>query len=173
MANDMTMPETATAELNGILPMQSLRAYVRDGAIQADAEFDDDQIQPASIDLRLGPVAHRVRASFLPGSGRTVADQLDRLAMHTIDLAGGAVLERGCVYIVPLMESLKLPAARRRRPLPTPRVPPDGSISSPACHYRLCANEFDHIRAAATRGHSGRKSPHVPSSILVRSQGPA
>lgn len=109
MANDMTVPETATSDLNGILPMQSLRAYVRDGAIQADTDYDDDQIQPSSIDLRLGPVAHRVRASFLPGAERTVAEQLDRLGMHTIDLANGAVLERGCVYIVPLMERLKLP----------------------------------------------------------------
>ncbi|MEQ9638476.1 MAG: 2'-deoxycytidine 5'-triphosphate deaminase [Alphaproteobacteria bacterium] len=109
MANDMTMPETATTELNGILPMQSLRAYLRDGAIAADTDFDDDQVQPASIDLRLGRVAHRVRASFLPGAERTVAQQLDRLGMHTIDLADGAVLERGCVYIVPLMERLKLP----------------------------------------------------------------
>jgi dCTP deaminase len=109
MANDMSMPETTTDGLNGILPMQGLRALVRDGAIAADVDFDADQIQPASIDLRLGAVAHRVRASFLPGQHRTVAEQLDRLGMHTIDLGKGAVLERGCVYIVPLLERLKLP----------------------------------------------------------------
>jgi dCTP deaminase len=89
--------------------MQALRALTRDGNIAADTAFDADQLQPASIDLRLGHVAHRVRASFLPGQHRTVADQLDRLAMHTIDLSQGAVLERGCVYIVPLLERLKLP----------------------------------------------------------------
>ncbi len=67
-------------------------------------------MQPASLDLRLGPVAFRVRASFLPGPQATVAQRIDALRLHTIDLTGDAVLETGCVYIVPLMESLSLPA---------------------------------------------------------------
>ncbi len=69
------------------------------------------QIQPASLDLCLGSVAYRLRASFLPGIGRTVAECLDtHLVMHKIDLADGAVLETGCVYLVPLKEALELPA---------------------------------------------------------------
>ncbi|MCC2113777.1 MAG: 2'-deoxycytidine 5'-triphosphate deaminase, partial [Hyphomicrobiales bacterium] len=68
-----------------------------------------DQIQPASLDLRLGTTAYRVRASFLPGPERTVADRLGDLKLHEIDLSRGAVLETGCVYIVPLIESLALP----------------------------------------------------------------
>ena len=68
-----------------------------------------DQIQPASLDLRLGEVAYRVRASFLPGPRTTVAKRIDELKLHEIALADGAVLETGCVYIVPLIESLALP----------------------------------------------------------------
>ena len=69
---------------------------------------DQDQIQPASLDLRLGAEAYRVRASFLPGPKTRVADKLKEIVLHRIDLSEGAVLETGCVYIVPLMESLKL-----------------------------------------------------------------
>src|SRR6266581_2948540 len=72
-------------------------------------DFVPDQIQPASLDLRLGAVAYRVRASFLPGPGSTVAERIDQLKLHEIELGDGAVLETGCVYIVPLIESLALP----------------------------------------------------------------
>jgi dCTP deaminase len=68
-----------------------------------------DQLQPASLDLRLGTKANRVRASFLPGPRRSLAERLEQLSLHTIDLENGAVLETGCVYIVPLLESLRLP----------------------------------------------------------------
>jgi len=71
--------------------------------------IDEDQIQPASLDLRLGNKAYRVRASFLAGSGNTVTDRLNNFKMHEINLQNGAVLEKGCVYVVPLMESLSLP----------------------------------------------------------------
>ncbi|WP_371685648.1 2'-deoxycytidine 5'-triphosphate deaminase domain-containing protein [Brucella sp. 10RB9215] len=70
--------------------------------------LDADQIQPASLDLRLGAKAYRVRASFMPGPGTPVIDKLERLKLHEIDLTAGAVLETGCVYIVPLLESLAL-----------------------------------------------------------------
>jgi dCTP deaminase len=72
--------------------------------VLATEEIEDHQIQPASIDLRLGPVAWRVRASFLPGPNATVEDKLKNVFMHEIDLTNGAVLETGCVYIVPLLE---------------------------------------------------------------------
>ena len=55
-------------------------------------------------------MAYRVRASFLPGPGATVAERIDELKLHEVDLSDGAVLETNCVYIVPLMESLDLPA---------------------------------------------------------------
>lgn len=102
-----------TAE-HGILPIQSLRAGIRDGWIAAAPAILDAQLQPASLDLRLGPRAFRVVSSFLPGPERTVEQKLDDLQrsqeMYELDLSKPTVLERGCVYIVPLAESLALPA---------------------------------------------------------------
>jgi dCTP deaminase len=94
----------------GVLPAQSLRALTETGAIRLSVPLGERQLQPASLDLRLGAVAHRVRASFLPGPGNKVRTVLDSLLLHTFDLTKGAVLETGCVYIVPLLESLELPA---------------------------------------------------------------
>jgi dCTP deaminase len=101
--------------LNGVLPDHALKALHEAGAIRAALPFADKQIQPASLDLRLGDFAYRVRASFLPGQGNTVSDRLSQsdLVMHTLDLNGGAVLETGCVYLVPLQESLALPSTVR------------------------------------------------------------
>ena len=81
------------------------------GLILPAYPFVESQIQPASLDLRLGDIAYRVRASFLPGPGATVAERIDELKLHEIDLTDGAVLETNCVYIVPLLESLALPPA--------------------------------------------------------------
>ena len=94
----------------GILPDQDIAALFESGALAAPRALDADQIQPASLDLRLGEKALRVRASFLPGPGHSVAEKLGRLQLHEIDLTRGAVLETGCVYIVPLLERLALPA---------------------------------------------------------------
>ena len=89
----------------GILPSHVLKRLLAAGReILADEPVTEAQIQPASIDLRLGPVAYRVRASFLPGPDASVADKLASVFMHEIDLSNGAVLETGCVYIVPLQE---------------------------------------------------------------------
>ena len=93
----------------GILPDQMIATLAQGGAILCGCDFFPDQIQPASLDLRLGEVAYRVRASFLPGPRTTVAERIDELKLHEITLGDGAVLETGCVYIVPLMESLALP----------------------------------------------------------------
>lgn len=93
----------------GILPASHLRGMIQRGRIQSLKEFEDVQIQPASLDLRLGPVAWRIRASFLPGPDATVKQRIEQLALHQIDLTKGAVFEAGCVYIVPLLESVALP----------------------------------------------------------------
>ncbi len=87
-----------------------LAALADAGSIRAHYPFAPGQIQPASLDLRLGAIAYRVRASFLPGPGTAVADRLIDLKLHEFSLTGGAVLETGCVYIVPLIERLALPA---------------------------------------------------------------
>jgi dCTP deaminase len=93
----------------GVLPSQALRGLIASGAIAAEPAVIDAQVQPASLDLRLGTVAYRVRASFLAGHGRSVADRVAEFEMHRVDLTQGAVLEKGCVYVIPLMERLALP----------------------------------------------------------------
>ena len=94
---------------DGILPVQAIRALISAGALKHGGPLDAGQLQPASVDLRLGPRAYRVRASFLPGPGGSVQERLDDLKLHEFDIENGAVLETGCVYVVPLQESLQLP----------------------------------------------------------------
>ena len=105
-------------ENSGILPCQAIEALIAGGAISADQPFAESQIQPASLDLRLGERCWRVRASFLPGPGRKVSDRLPDVAMHQLDLTRGAVLERGCVYIAELSERMRMPALMRARANP-------------------------------------------------------
>ncbi|MFT4091672.1 MAG: 2'-deoxycytidine 5'-triphosphate deaminase [Asticcacaulis sp.] len=108
---------TTSAQPAGILPLQSIRDLISQGAITSQSAFDADQIQPASLDLRLGLKAWRVRASYLP-RGRKVLDRLKDVQMHEIDLSKGAVFEAGCVYIAELQERLKLPAGLSARANP-------------------------------------------------------
>ena len=93
----------------GIFPSQILRELIEEDAIKTPQPITPDLVQPASIDLRLGEFAWRVQASFLTGPDATVEEKVRAFEMHRIDLTGGAVLEKGCVYIVPLLESLDLP----------------------------------------------------------------
>lgn len=93
----------------GILPSQSISLMIASGEVALAEPQAEGQVQPASLDLRLGAVAYRVRASFLPRPGGRVQGKLDDLALHAISLSQGAVLETGCVYIVPLLEELMLP----------------------------------------------------------------
>ncbi|MEL7253111.1 MAG: 2'-deoxycytidine 5'-triphosphate deaminase [Pseudomonadota bacterium] len=95
--------------MSGVLASQQLRSMIDAGQITATSPIETGQIQPASLDLRLGNTAYRVRASFLAGAARSVADRLRDFEMHQVDLTNGAVLEKGCVYVVPLLESLDLP----------------------------------------------------------------
>lgn len=99
------------AHSGGVLSCRQIEAMAQTGAIRVDAPLAPGQIQPASLDLRLGARAYRVRASFLPGAERGVSDILSALAYDEMSLEDeGAILERDCVYVVPLMESLALPA---------------------------------------------------------------
>ena len=110
--NELREPTGPLGDLGskpGVLPRQRIWQLIRRKIIQATAEIEDSQLQPASLDLRLGTKAYRVPASFLPGKGKTVAQQLGELEVDEINLEAGAVLEKGTVYVVELMEHLNLP----------------------------------------------------------------
>ncbi len=134
------------------------------GEITVSAPLAEGQVQPASIDLRLGRRAWRVRASFLSGRGRTVAERLADFAMHEIDLKPGAVLETGCVYVVELMESLALP----------PDIAAAANAKSSTGRLDLLtrlitdrSGEFDRVEAGYTGPLYAEISP-LTFSVLVR-----
>ena len=163
-------PEPAAADrprelTTGLLPSQLLREAVALGReILSPQPIDDAQIQPASIDLRLGEVAYRVRTSFLPGERATVRDKLDLLSMHRIDLTQGAVLEKDCVYIVPLLEYVAL--RNRTSALANPK----SSIGRLDVFARVITDhgpEFDRVRDGYKGPLYAEISPRS-FSILVR-----
>jgi dCTP deaminase len=101
--------EQAPGRTTGILPSQAITNLIAHGHISATPAINPEHVQPASLDLRLGDMAHRVRASFLPGPNSTVEAKIKELRMTRVDLTGSAVFERDCVYIVPLLENVSLP----------------------------------------------------------------
>jgi dCTP deaminase len=151
-------------ELDGILPYQAIQALMERGAVRAEAAYAPDQLQPASLDLRLGASAWRVRASFLPGLGRTVRERVADVAMHRLDLTAGAVLERGCVYIAELQERLALP------PLVAARANPKSSTGRVDVFVRLLTDggeAFDDV-AEGYRGPLYLEIAPQTFSVLVR-----
>ena len=149
----------------GILPCQAIDALIAQGAVTAATPFDADQVQPASLDLRLGARAWRVRASFLPGLGRKVADRIADVAMHELDLTRGAVLEKGCVYIAELQEALALPAGVAAR------ANPKSSTGRVDVFVRLLTDHgatFDDV-AEGYRGPMFMEIAPQTFSVLVRS----
>ncbi len=153
-----------TAADAGILPSQALRALTDQGAISSASPWAPDQIQPASLDLRLADRAWRVRASFLPRAGRTVADRLADVAMHRLDLTMGAVLEKGCVYIALLQERLRLP------PGLSARANPKSSTGRVDVFVRLLTDQGDRFDDVA-EGYDGPLYLEIAPqtfSVLVR-----
>ena len=156
--------EDAERHSTGIVPSQALRQMIRDKVIQAIVPIGEDQIQPSSLDLRLGAVAHRVRASFLPGDDVSVHNRIERLGMHAFPLGDGAVLEKGCVYIIPLLESLRL--GKRVSALANPK----SSVGRLDIFTRLIADgatEFDRVRPAYKGPLYAEISPRA-FSVVVR-----
>jgi dCTP deaminase len=94
----------------GILPFQEIRELIDNGKIRSAVQICEEQLQPASIDLRLGRVAYRVEASFLPSRSSTITARIRALRVDEIDLCKPALLSRGHVFIIPLIESLSLPS---------------------------------------------------------------
>jgi dCTP deaminase len=108
--NEPELPvESAHPRTTGILPSQEISNLIARGQISASRPIEPEHIQPASLDLRLGDMAHRVRASFLPGPKSTVESKIKDLRMARIDLTAAPVFEKDCVYIIPLLEELNLP----------------------------------------------------------------
>ena len=143
-AVDEMKPSVEPMHSTGVVPSQGLREAVERGEIKATEPINEEQIQPASVDLRLGPVAYRTRASFLPGRGASVGQKIEAYAMHQFSLDGGAVLEKGCVYLAPVMESLQL--RHRTSAMANPR----SSTGRLDVFCRLITDggtEFDHVRA--------------------------
>jgi dCTP deaminase len=148
----------------GILPDHMISELAASGGIRPVRDFAPDQIQPASLDLRLGSVAYRVRASFLPGPRTTVADRIRDLKLHEFPLTAGAVLETNCVYIVPLQESLALP------PDVAAAANPKSSTGRIDVFTRVIAdrtNGFDRISAGYTGPLYAEISPKT-FPVLVR-----
>ena len=157
-------PDVA-ARTTGVLPSQEIEYLIKASKdIVALEPVQADQIQPASLDLRLGSVAYRVRASFLPGKNARVEDRLADLAMHEMDISEGAVLERGCVYIVPLLEGLAL--KKRTSAMGNPK----SSIGRLDVFTRLITDygtEFDRVREQYRGPLYAEVSPRT-FSVLVR-----
>lgn len=109
LLDEPTGPLADIGTKSGVLPRQRIKALIRRRMIQASIDIEETQIQPASLDLRLGAKAYRVPASFLPGKTKTVEEQLSQLEVDEINLEEGAVLEKGTVYVVELLEHLHLP----------------------------------------------------------------
>ena len=174
-ANDAQVPGDArnamendadpAVRTTGILPSQELERQVKvTKEIRGLEPIQDDQYQPASLDLRLGPVAYRVRASFLPGKDATVEKKLEDLAMHKMDISNGGVLERGCVYIVPLLEGLSL--RKRMSAMGNPK----SSTGRLDIFTRLITDngtEFDRVREGYNGPLYAEVSPRT-FSVLVR-----
>ena len=174
-ANDVRTPQgvrdaaeddsDAAARTTGILPSQELEHLVKaTKEIRFLEPIQDDQYQPASLDLRLGSVAYRVRASFLPGKEATVKNKLEVLAMHEMDITNGAVLERGCVYIIPLLEGLSL--RKRTSAMGNPK----SSTGRLDVFTRLITDmgtEFDRVREGYNGPLYAEVSPRT-FSVLVR-----
>jgi dCTP deaminase len=163
-ADDNDPPEGLHA--TGLLPAQHIRALIEQSReIQSLAPIEPEQIQPASLDLRLGATAWRVRASFLPGETATVRDKIDAFAMHRFALTdAGSVLEKGCVYIVELIERLAL--KKRTSAIANPK----SSIGRIDVFVRLITDhggEFDRVRANYQGPLYAEISPRT-FSILVR-----
>jgi len=103
------LAEATESRDRGVYPSQRIQEFIASGRIACRVPPEPKQIQPASLDLRLGATAYRVRASFLPGKNSSVDEKIRDLGMTEIDLRPGAVFEKRCVYIVPLMEEWFLP----------------------------------------------------------------
>src|ERR1051326_99615 len=91
---------------NGVFPSQWIRAAIDRGVIASETAIVPGQIQPNSLDLRIGETGFRVQCSFLPGE-EGLQQKLSRFKWYDAPVPEeGLVLERNQNYIFPLCESL-------------------------------------------------------------------
>jgi len=148
----------------GVYPSQKIEELIADGCVTADQRIVSDQVQPSSLDLRLGTVAYRVRASLLPGEASTVLKKAEDYTTHQLDLSKPAVLEKGCVYIVPLQEECRLP------PRVGAKANPKSSIGRLDVLTRLIADHSSEFERVAP-GYRGKLYAEIAPrtfSILVQ-----
>jgi dCTP deaminase len=158
-------PELASSPRSvkaGVLPSQDIQDLISRGKIFGPPAILDEQVQPASLDLRVGDLAHRVQASFLPGQNSTVEQRVNELRMSRVDLTSSMVLEKGCVYIVPLLEQLHLPENM------SAKANPKSTTGRLDIFTRLITDfgvEFDHVPA----GYRGKLYAEiVPRTFSIR-----
>ncbi len=142
-------------------PSQQLRAAVEQRIVTASSPIPDRSFQPASLDLRLGPIAYRLRCSFLPGT-RRVEEVLPAYTMGTLDLTGGAVLDRNRPYLIPLLEELNLPASVRAR------VNPRSSTGRLDIFTRLITDSGEHFDDVAPGYRGPLYLEVVPRSFTIK-----
>ncbi|MBI5179189.1 MAG: 2'-deoxycytidine 5'-triphosphate deaminase [Nitrospinae bacterium] len=147
----------------GVLPVQELKRLAAQKAITASAPLAKGQFQPSSLDLRLGTTAYRIRSSFLP-QRRTVAAMLKELKMYEIDLRGGAILERGNVYLIPLLERLALPDGVRGR------TNPKSSTGRLDIFTRVISDNSHRFEDIQEGYHGGLYLEVVPRSFTVKAR---
>src|SRR5579864_6469270 len=147
---DLPNEDSKATRTEGMLPSQEIKRLIAQGHVRSVPEIVEQQIQPASLDLRLGEIGYRVRASFVPQHSTVERGIVDAgLRMTRVDLTRPAVLEKGCVYIVPLLEELDLPAEI------SARANPKSSTGRLDIFTRLITDygiEFEQVRT----GYKGR-----------------
>ena len=146
LQNSNSEETNPSLNVTGLLPSQVISEMIRSHEILSVERIDSLQLQPASLDLRLDATAYRVRSSFLPGQGKTVRESLKDVTMGEVDLREGAILEKGCVYMVPLKETLALPSRI------TAVANPKSSIGRLDIFTRLItdeATEFDRVHSSS------------------------
>jgi len=164
---DLASEATERSRVEGMLPSQEIRELIARGHIRAPSfgGISEDQIQPASLDLRLGDVGYRVQSSFLPQASSVEGKIADLgLSMARVDLTRTTVFEKGCVYIVPLVEEVHLPEEL------SARANPKSSTGRLDIFTRLITDggqEFEKVRP----GYKGTLYAEIASltfSVIVR-----
>jgi len=108
---DTVVPRSVDTKSTGVMAAQQIEDAIDRGHVSSDRPIESVQLQPSSLDLRLGTRAYRVRAGFLPGPESTIHDCLEQQGDDVVelDLSSPQIFERDHVYIVPLMERMRLP----------------------------------------------------------------